>query len=314
LSGGTITAAQLAAAKKAVREGQRDDSVLGRALRELYAAEYAGHPYAAPIAGRPKEREAITLANFQAWTARYGPSNAALTLVGAFDTDSVVAQLRRTVGAAKARPVPSARIAPPKAVPGPVRVTLAGPTQLPLLLSGWRAPAGTDSSRVALNVLGRLLARGPYSRLGAALTRGDTALCAAVEGAYVPRREGSMLYVAATLRDAADSTAVLSVLEQQGQWLRSEPAASAELERLKNEIELQEMGERQTARGRAFALGSAWAVRGNWQAADLDLERLHRLTAAEVESVADRVMRIENWGAVWMWPGADAAARSGGAK
>jgi zinc protease len=104
------------------------------------------------------------------------------------------------------------------------------------------------------------------------------------------------------------------VLEQQGQSLRFEPAASFELERLKNEIELQEMTERQTARGRAFALGSAWAVRGTWQAADLDLERLHRLTAADVQTVADRVMRIENWGAVWVWPGADAATRSGGAK
>jgi zinc protease len=206
--------------------------------------------------------------------------------------------------------VPPGRIASPKLVTGPLRSTLTGATQLPLLLSGWRAPAGIDSSRVALSVLGRLLARGVYSRLGAALTRGDTALCAAVEGAFIPRRESSMLYVAATLHDAADSSGVLAVMEQQGQRLCTEPA-SADEPSLKNEIELQEMGERQTARGRAFSLGSAWAVRGDWRAADLDLVRLHRLTAADVQAVADRVMRIENWGAVWVLPGGVASSSRG---
>jgi len=311
-----ITAASLARAKREAREDVRraaEHSALGRALSSLYAAAYPGHPYARPLRGLDAERDAVTLAAARAWwTERYGPDGALLTVTGRFDPDSALALARRTVGAVARRTAPPARPLPPPQAEGETRVTLRAETPTPLLVLGWRAPAGGDTARVALRALARLYAGGPASRLMRGLQRPETPFLLASDGTASLRREGSLLYAVTLVRPGADTSAVEGAAFVEANRLAAEAPDAEDLERARAEVELELRAELETARGRAAQLGTAHFVAGDWREAERDLARITRLTAEDVRAMAARVFRPENAVVVWVHPSATVA--QGGAR
>jgi zinc protease len=178
-----------------------------------------------------------------------------------------------------------------------------------LLVGGWRGPGGTDSARVVLPVLSRLLSQGPRSALSRVLVAGDPAPCLRIEGAVSARANASVLYFLAVVRDAADSAVIDSAVSATARQLATAPVADEDLERAKTEVELRLLDDRQTARGRALALGTAWSTTGNWESADEDLRRLRALTAEDVRAAAERLLKPESYVTVWMAP-----ANAGGAE
>lgn len=307
----------VATVREAKREAREDvqrrseQTPLGRGLLALHAAAYPGHPYGRSLRGLDAERDALTLARVRAWwTGRYGPADALLSIAGRFDPDSVLALARGTVGAVSGRAA-AATPPPAAAAPGGARASLRAETQVPLALLGWRAPAATDSGRVALRALSRLFAHGPASRLLRALARPDAALLLASEGATSLRREGSLLYAVALVRPGADSAAVENAARLEARRLATEAPSEEEMARVRREVELELRSELQTARGVAAALGTAELVSGDWREAGRDLDRAARLSGEAVRAMAERVFQPENAAVVWVWP--DVPAAGGGA-
>jgi zinc protease len=313
LMGPTLTADQVAKEKRGANDSiarRGDGGLIGRALQRLYSELFGSHPYALQVTGDQKQRDAIAAAALQSWGAEhFSPSNAMLTVVGRFQPDSALAAIRRTVGAVPRRAAPSLPAAPLPPVRGPRRVVLDGPERVVLLVGGWRGPGGTDSARVVLPVLSRLLSQGPRSALSRVLVAGDPAPCLRIEGAVSARANASVLYFLAVVRDAADSAVIDSAVSATARQLATAPVADEDLERAKTEVELRLLDDRQTARGRALALGTAWSTTGNWESADEDLRRLRALTAEDVRAAAERLLKPESYVTVWMAP-----ANAGGAE
>jgi zinc protease len=116
------------------------------------------------------------------------------------------------------------------------------------------------------------------------------------------RRDGALLYAMAMLRPGTDSASVERVLVEEVEKLAREPVGEEELERVRRQEEIGTLLAWQTVRGRAEALGSAQLEEGDWRAAALRLERVLRLTPADLQRAAARVLIAGGRNVLWVAP------------
>jgi zinc protease len=137
-----------------------------------------------------------------------------------------------------------------------------------------------------------------------------------VQGVLDDRRDDALLCAVAMLRPGADSASVERALVEEVEKLAREPVGEEELERARRQEEIGTLLAWQTVRGRAEALGSAQLVDGDWRAAALRLERVRRLTAADLQRAAARVLIPGGRNVLWIAPvnppAADPAGTGGG--
>jgi zinc protease len=301
---------------RAEREGLARSGPIGLGLRRLYATAFPGHPYGWPATGLDRDLARITLAACDAYQrSHYGPDNAVLVLTGRFDPTQAMALVRQHFGALPASGTPPTK---PAALAPQVKEQRASEPiegELPVLLVGWRAPGGADRSTAALEVLAYVLGSGPRSRAGQELIGRPPARCLVVEGGLDSRREGSLLYVGVVARPGVDTTDVERSLVAESEKLAQEGPESQELDAAKREIELSDLLEWQTVRGRGQSLGMAEAVYGDYQLAAAEMQRLRELTPADLKAAAAEVLRPEHRSVVWLVPaGASGGGAGGGAR
>ena len=84
------------------------------------------HPYGHPIIGEEKHvkdaTEKVILDHYNRW---YQPNNAALVMVGGFDADEALAEVKRLFGGIPAAKLPSRKALPEKSAPLPARGEMA---------------------------------------------------------------------------------------------------------------------------------------------------------------------------------------------
>ena len=272
-------------------------------LQRLYATAFAGHPYAWPATGLPRDVDRLTLAACEAYRrAQYAPDNTVLVLTGRFDPTAALGLVRKHFGSV---PPPSVPATKPPALPPQLaeqRDSERSEGDIPVVLVGWRAAGGADPSSVPLEMAARLLGAGARSRLGRELMR-SPARCLAVDGGFDGRRDGSLLYVAAVLRSGADSADVERTLLAEAEKLATTAPEAGEIDAAKREVELALMREWQTVRGRGQSIGVAEAVFGDHRMVAQRLQRLRELTAEDVMHAAAEAFKPERRSVVWIVPG-----------
>ena len=139
----------------------------GLAGMALSAALFPGdHPYHWPTIGQRDDVRAASLAEVQAFFARYyHPANASLVLAGAIEAERGFDLAEQYFGG-----IPAGPAAPRLAVPHPVldgerRLRLEDRVELPRLYLAWHAPALFGKGDAELDLLGDVLASGKTSRL-----------------------------------------------------------------------------------------------------------------------------------------------------
>ena len=118
-----------------------------------------------------------------------------------------------------------------------------------------------------------------------------------------------MLWSFAAAAPDADSSAVETMLLDAATAAVRKAPESFELERTRRQLESALLFALQTARQRAQWLGEAELLTGDANAAARRLEALRKVTPADVQRVATRLMTEPNRAVVWMFP-----SNSGGAR
>jgi zinc protease len=310
MAGLRLTPAKVAAEREAIASSRKrqQDNPPSRALQLLYATAFAGHPYAAPVQGRGADAERLTAAACTEYAqAHYGPGNALVTVTGAFDPAAAEGAIRRTFGAIPRRdapPAPRAALPPP----GERRARLRLATPVAVVMAGWRA-SGDSTCGAELAVLARALSAPGNGRLDAKLT-GDAKLALTTDCAFDGRRQASLFYVTAAAVPGADSAALEAALIEQVEKLAREPLSADELEHARKSLLIESRLDRDGARGRAQALGSAEMTDGGWERDEQRLARIETLQAEDVRQVAERVLKPEQRTVVWVLP--EMPAKKGG--
>ena len=302
------------------RRGRVEDRPRSKAREQLFATAFNTAPYRNPVVGWMDDIRNVTLADLQHWyDTWYVPNNAIVVVVGDVAADQVRLEAERWFGAlqpAPALPVLKQRREP--AQRGERRVILRENTQLPYLLMGWKAPthgsAVLDWEPYALELLAGVLDGGRSTRLPREVIRGRALAAAAGAGYDGFQRFEGLFIVHGTPSEGVDIMALEAALREQVYALRAAPVAAVQLQRIKTQAEASLLFSRDSMSAQANLLGALEASGLGWRMLDRYLDRLHAVTAAQVQAVARRYLRDDTLTVVRVEPILDAAAMTAAAR
>lgn len=280
--------------ERAVVQEEYRQSVLanpyGRLYNALDPASYKMHPYKRPTIGNIEELQASTLADVVAFhDTYYRPDNVTLIVAGDFNQQQLDDWVNAYFsGIAK----PSAAIPKVTAVEpartSDTRVALTSETApLPAIAMTWLIPPAADADIVPLQVAAALLSHGESSRFNQSLVY--RAQIAQSADAQVDSRVGPGLFTLVAVMASGHQTGEAEkMLLDEVRKLANVPIPAAELDKVKTQLLTSELIQRQTAEGKAFALGSAVLQEGDAARANSDLAALQAVTTADVQRVLKR--------------------------
>lgn len=274
------------------------------ALAKLRARMFEGHPYARTPFGTQADLQRMTAGSLEAWRREHqAAGHSVLVIVGRFEPVATLARVRQLFEGLPRGPV--AAFAPIPPVPdGERRGWSRGETPTRLLVAGWRTPGANDPDTPAVELLSEVLGGGEHSRLRQALVELG-GLAVATQCGVTPQREATTFWTLAALTAEADSGAVENTLLYQVGRLVTEPIAGPEFELARARLVTAELFRLQGLRDRAQAFGQAQFYAGDAAAVSRRLAAFDRLTPADLQRVAQRVLTEGSRVVIWYVPAAE---------
>jgi zinc protease len=292
-----LTDATIASEREVVKEEKRlrqDNSPLGRGFEALYALAFEKHPYAWTPAGKIADLNAVTKQICQRFYDRYYiPNNATLVVVGDVRQSAVKASARRHFGrfAAGAPPPRVEIVEPPQKAQRRQRADW--PSQHNVLLGAYHVPAASHPDTPALTVLSYILSAGRSSRLHQALVRkGQLAVQAG--GAMDEAEHPGLFFIYALGLPQHALEPMERVLLTEVERIAQNGVNASELEKARNQLATRNLSRLETVYGLAYQIGRSQYVLGDPRAFLSEVDRLDRVTPADVQRVAAKYLRRDN--------------------
>jgi len=285
-----------------------DDDVEGSANEELYKTAFRVHPYHWPTIGWREDIAGFTTADCRAfYRTYYAPNNATIVLAGDVDEEAALRLVREHYGRLRSAQIPAETHAAEPPQRAERRVTMRRPTPTEKLQLGYRAPAFGDYDHAVLSILNEILLGGRSSRLYRALVS-EGEIAAETRGSVAPFRDAGLYEIWVSMREDHESQEAMTVIERELTKLRERPVTAAELDKAKNRLELGFLQGMETASGKAEQIGFYETVLGDPSRVFGRLEEYRRVTAADVQRVAQRVLDVRRRTTVTVLPDGTAQA------
>ncbi|MFO0659502.1 MAG: pitrilysin family protein [Polyangiaceae bacterium] len=254
-----------------------------------------GHPYHHPTIGSHEDLEAASVADVQAFFAKYYvPSNASLVVAGDVKSDEVVELAQKYFGHIPAGTAPTRRgvEAAPK-LGKVIRETMKDKVELPKLIIAFHSPAQLEEGDAELDLLASVLSSGKASRLQKALMF-DKSLARSVSVAQHSQEMSSIFEIEVIAQDGV----TLDELEKAVDAVLTDAASRAptesELKRARSEYELGFVSRLQGMAARAALLNAYEAKKGDPGFVDRDLARYKNATADGILSWAKKTLTLDS--------------------
>jgi zinc protease len=281
---------RVASEKDVVESERRDrveDDVDGAVSEALYALTFGrDHPYGWPTIGWMRDIRAFSPEDCRRfYRAHYAPDTATIVVAGDIDPLEVVTSIQKAYGGlapgrrAAAKPVHVPRLR------GEKNRTMRWPTPTEKLAIGWVAPSFVERDHAVMTVLDQLLVGGRSSRLYAELVR-EREIASEVRMSLAPFQATSLLDVWVSMREGHASGEALRAIDRHLARLARELVSEAELDKVKNRLELGFLGSLETVPGKAETIGFSETVIGDPGHAFVRLEEYRRVTSDDVRRVA----------------------------
>jgi zinc protease len=268
------------------RRMRTEDSPVGRLYEALLATVWTAHPYRWPVIGWRSDVEKATVEVCREFfDTYYSPNNMVIALVGAFDTESALAQLRRTFGE-----LPPASEIPRNPTEEPTqdgerRSIVYFDLNSPILAAAWHAPPTGDPDGEALDVLSEILSDGRSSRLYRSLIYEEQQALSA-SGSYWELADAGVFLAHAGVRPDASIDRVEALFFAEIERVKREPVSEAELEKAKRQLEVSLVNGLATNHALASRIARDYATFGRIRPLQERLERIQAVTAQDVQRVA----------------------------
>jgi zinc protease len=268
----------------------------GRLYYEIERKSFAVHPYKRPGIGSIEDLDAASLADVRSfYEVFYRPDNAILIVVGDFEQNQLDRSVDKYFGRIGGNDSKIQRVV----VEEPARTeekrfTVSAPNvPLPAIAITYLAPKANDADLPALEIAENILSGGESSRLYQELIYKQQI---AQEAAfYVDDRtdKGLMVFYAIAAGGKKIGDVEKSLLAELKKIQTVAPTA-AETEKAKNQIITNTFATRETNDGKAVALGRAELLLGNAAEANNAIDKLRRVTAADVQRVMQKYFTDTN--------------------
>jgi zinc protease len=255
-------------------------------------------PYGHPVIGESEHVRAASAKvikdHYDRW---YHPNNAVIVIVGGFDPDAAMAEIRKLFGPIPAGKLPERKTIPDEKLKRPARIEMKSKFPMPRLMLGYNTVKAGDPDVVPLAVLEAVLSLGRTSRLYKALVEGAE-VATSTDASHSPGRFGGWLAVSVEVLPDKDRKKVEELALKELQRLRDEPLQPAELARVKRLLVARTIFGLESVRDLADNIATAATI------TDLEyqknyLPKIQAVTAAEVQRVAKKYLDPESRVTLW---------------
>ncbi len=278
----------------------------------LQEKSFSTHPYKRLGIGKIEDLDAATLKDVQDFHSTYYRSdNATFVIVGDFDQQQLDAWVDKYLMpiVKPNRSLPRVQVQEP-ARTAETRITEYGRNDLPAVGLTFLTPRQADSDSEPLRIAQTILAGGESSRLYHALVY-EQQIAAEVDATAESREDVSLFLLTAILSEGKKPEDAERSLLAEIKKLQDQPVTSAELEKAKNQLITNQLGQRETSNGKALALGEAAVMLGDPSRVNTDLARLQAVTAADVQRVMKKYFTESNRLVLYFLPEASKRGTSG---
>ncbi len=303
-----ISAANLTSEREVVLEERRmrtEDQPGGRAREALYALTFQALPYRWPVIGWRSDIEGTTIEDCRKFFSTfYAPNNIVIAIVGDFDGDAALEQIRESFGGlTPAIEIPRHRTREPRQS-GVRRATVHFDVRAPILATAWQTPPVGHPDAEALDVAGEILSGGRSSRAYRRLIH-EEQIALSAHGSNLELAEAGIFGTYASVRpDASIDRVEASFLEEIAR-LRDEPVTAEELDKAKRQLEVSMVHELTTNAAIASRIGYDVTILGAIRPLGDRLAAIQAVDAADVQRVARVYLTDEGRNVVHVVPPPD---------
>ena len=281
---------------KVVMEERRmrtDDNPQSKLFEQMNAVAFQAHPYRRPIIGWMNDLETMTAADAKAWyDTWYVPNNAYVIITGDVDHKAVFELAEKYYGPLEGRALP---VRKPLAEPGQEgtrRVNVKAPAELPVLIMGYKAPSlrdvEMDNDPYALEMLSAVLDGHDAARFNKHLVREQkVALSAGIDYDTTARGPG-MIYLHGSPAEGKTVPELEAALRAEIARVQKDGVSEQELKRAKAQLVASQVYKLDSMFGQAMEIGQTESAGIPYQKIERMLEKLQKVTAADVQSVAKK--------------------------
>lgn len=278
-----------------------ENDPLGNMYRTLWSTAYRSHPYGHPTIGWRGDVEAMTAEGLRRlYDTHYWPDRATVSVIGAVDSTQALRLIAERFGNISPGPHRTAigREREPEQM-SERRFTTEASGYLAAVMIGYKIPETLHPDSDALAMLAGLLSSGKSSRLYRRCT--DQGLTAHVSARMTPARDPSLFECMAILSPGRAHEEVEAAIGEEIARVCSDGVTADELQRVRNQLRAAEAFSRDGSFAMAAPLNEAIAA-GDWKLFTTFRERLERVTAQDVQRVAQAHLAPHVRTTAWLIP------------
>ena len=311
-----VNQANLDNQRNAVQEERRlgeDNQPYGKTFEAIDTLAYDNAAYKHSVIGSMDDLNAASVDDVSSFfKTYYAPNNAAVALVGDFNSEEALAKLKKYFGPIPQQPTPAQpdMTQPPQKAER--RLTLEDSfARLALVNIVYRVPAGNTPDWYALDMLGDILASGESSRMYQDLVE-DKQLSVAVSAGPEDTRGPSLFNLEGTVAPGKDPAEVEKALEAEAEKIKANGVTKEELEKVFMQDRLNLIRQDQGTLGRAFIIANDAVCFHDANLINELVDKYRSVTAADIQRVAKQYITENNRSVVITVP--KPGATSGGAQ
>jgi len=284
-----ISKKNLASEREVVLEERRmrtEDQPGGRAWEALYVLTFQALPYRWPVIGWRSDIENTTIEDCRDFFSTfYAPNNIVIAIVGDFDADAALEQVRESFGdLVPVAEIPRRRTREPRQR-GVRRAQVHFDVRAPILVAAWQTtPAGHPDAE-ALDVVSEILSGGRSSRVYRRLVH-DEQIALSAHSGNSELAEAGTFGVYASVRPGESVDRVEALFLEEIARLRDEPVTAVELDKAKRQLEVAMVHGLTTNAAIAARIGYDVTILGAIRPLEDRLAAIHAVDAADVQRVA----------------------------
>ena len=278
------------------RRSSVDNDNFGTLLEQMQATAFTAHPYQFPTIGWPSDIEHWKLDDLKKFfKTYYAPNNAVLVIAGDVDPAQVFALADKYLAPLQKQPEPTPITTVEPEQLGERRLVVErSDAQSPIVAYAFHSGMGAGDKRFpALELLTTILSQGQSSRLHQRLVEREQAATQA--GAFAEAGfDPGLLWVYAMLPPGGDMARVESLLDDELVKIARDGVSADELAKARNLKASAFWRGMATINGKARALGTYEVFNGDYRKLFDAPSAYDAVSAADVQALAKRILRIQN--------------------
>jgi predicted Zn-dependent peptidase len=291
-----------------------DSQPIGRLVEQFVNLAFLAHPYHNEGIGWPWELDNFSETNAEDfYKTYYVPANMVTVVVGDVKAKEVLPLAEKYFGRlpAKPKPLDTSTVESPQI--GERQVVIQEASQ-PVYLEGYHRPDARDSDAAVYDVIADLMSKGRVSRLYRSLVR-DQKLAVVVQGgnSFPGEKYPNLFFFFALPNRGKTPQELRTAIHKEIERLKNEDVSDEELQSVKTRAKADLIRQLADNEGLAVQLGTAQARYGDWRELFRSIDRMDKVTKADIRRVAAKTFVASNRtvGIIETKPAADAPAQGG---